>query len=92
MVFRINPHGVSSDPRYKNYPSYFIEILEENDGSYEFKGSWYIPEENFVDIVTAILIHERDVDRIRKREPQYPKLEAKIRELRLHEIMERGFE
>ena len=88
MVFRINSLGLSKDPRYRTYPSYFIEIFEENDrGSYDWKGAWYITEDNFLNILLEILEHERNVDRIRQREPQFPKLVAKIREMKLHELL-----
>lgn len=90
MIFRINPTGDSHDPRYSNYPAYFIEILEEiNDtGTYKSIGKFYIDEDNFLNVLLDVATHERDVDRFRKREPQFPRLLEKIRIRRLHEILE----
>jgi len=89
MVFCINASGKSDDPRYATYPAYYISIYEENDkGSYDYKGSWYITEDNFLNTLLLILEHEKEVNGIRKREPQYPKLIQKIREMQLHEFLE----
>ena len=78
MIFDINPNGASLDPRYNSYPAYFIKILEENNGEYEYKGDWYITEDNFLDVLHAIIKHEQILDSIRSRKPQTPELLQKI--------------
>lgn len=90
MIFRVNPRGISKDPRYNHYPAYFIEIMEENGekGTYDYKGAWYIDEDNFVNTLLQILKHEKDIDRLRDRDPQLTRLTDKIRITKLHEILE----
>jgi len=78
MIFDINPNAVSLDSHYGSYPAYFIKILEENNGEYEQKGEWYISEDNFLDVLHAIIKHERTLDMIRSRKPQAPNLLQKI--------------
>ena len=89
MIFRINIQGISKDTRYASYPSYYIDILEENpeQGNYEYKGSWYIAEDNFLDIFLNVLQHEKDVDNIRNRTESYPSLIEKIRQKKIHEFL-----
>ena len=90
MIFRINTQGISKGPRYEAYPSYFVEILEENgdSGTYDYVGAWYIEEDNFLNTLLEICSHEKSVDRLRKREPQIIRLIDKIRIRKLHEILE----
>jgi len=89
MIFRINIQGISKDTRYSTYPSYYIDILEENpsSGNYEYKGSWYITEDNFLDMLLSVLQHEKDVDNIRQRNDSYPNLIEKIRQRKIHEFL-----
>ena len=89
MIFRVNTEGISKDTRYSSYPAYFIEILEESEelGNYVYKGSWYITEDNFLDILLNILQHEKDVDCFRQRNASYPSLIEKIRQKKIHEFL-----
>ena len=78
MVFDINPNGLSLDPRYGSYPAYFIKIFEEDNAQLQFKGEWYISEDNFLDVLHAIIKHEHSLDLLRARKPQAPELLQKI--------------